>query len=67
MSPGTNYTLYGIDFTGCLSLVGGNGTTYDPSYVGVERACIDTEETPGYFTGNATGNLIKGFCGSSVG
>ena len=40
-------------FYGCTSLVGGNGTAYDASYVGKEYARIDTEGTPGYFTNRA--------------
>lgn len=40
-------------FYGCTSLVGGNGTGYDASYVGKEYARIDTEGTPGYFTKRA--------------
>lgn len=31
-------------------LVGGNGTTYNESYINATYARIDTEETPGYFT-----------------
>ncbi|MBR0049256.1 MAG: BspA family leucine-rich repeat surface protein [Prevotella sp.] len=37
-------------FYGCTSLIGGNGTKYDASHVGVEYACIDKEGQPGYFT-----------------
>lgn len=37
-------------FTGCSSLVGGNGTTYNSSYSDATYARIDTPETPGYFT-----------------
>ena len=37
-------------FTGCTSLVGGNGTAYSSSHVDSEYACIDTASTPGYFT-----------------
>ena len=38
-------------FYKCTSLVGGNGTSCDgENNIGVEYACIDTPETPGYFT-----------------
>ena len=37
-------------FEGCRSLVGGNGTTYDPSHTDAEYACIDEPDSPGYFT-----------------
>ena len=38
-------------FQGCYSIVGGNGTIYDSSYVNdYSYACIDTDEHPGYFT-----------------
>ncbi len=37
-------------FIGCKNLVGGNGTKYDPRYTDEKRACIDTEEHPGYLT-----------------
>ena len=37
-------------FYGCTSLVGGNGTAYDASYVGKEYARIDASGAPGYFT-----------------
>ena len=37
-------------FSGCTSLVGGNGTTFDSSHVDKEYARIDAEGTPGYFT-----------------
>ena len=37
-------------FTGCTSLVGGNGTAYSSSHVDSEYARIDTDDTPGYFT-----------------
>lgn len=44
-------------FTGCTSLVGGKGTTYDSSYTGKTYARIDggpNSTTPGYFTGDLT-------------
>ena len=42
-------------FTGCTSLVGGNGTTYDSSYTGKTYARIDGgTSNPGYFTGDLT-------------
>lgn len=37
-------------FSSCTSLVGGNGTVYDPSHIGVEYARIDTPSAPGYLT-----------------
>ena len=37
-------------FFGCTSLVGGNGTTYDPAHIGHEYARIDIEGAPGYLT-----------------
>ena len=32
------------------NLTGGNGTTYNSSYIDATYARIDTEEEPGYFT-----------------
>ena len=40
-------------FTGCTSLVGGNGTTYDASHVDASYAHIDVADNPGYFTAPA--------------
>lgn len=37
-------------FNGCSKLVGQNGTTYNSRYTDKTYACIDTPETPGYFT-----------------
>lgn len=37
-------------FTGCTNLIGGNGTSYNSSYINSAYAVIDTDETPGYFT-----------------
>ena len=37
-------------FTSCSSLVGGNGTKYNSSYVDAAYARVDTPETPGYLT-----------------
>ena len=38
-------------FGGCLQLVGGSGTTFDPSFIDATAARIDGgSETPGYFT-----------------
>lgn len=34
---------------GCTSLVGANGTAYDPEHTDGDYARVDTEETPGYF------------------
>nr|WP_278245050.1 BspA family leucine-rich repeat surface protein [Ruminococcus flavefaciens] len=36
-------------FTGCTSLVGGNGTAFDPSITNSSYARIDMPGTPGYF------------------
>ena len=41
-------------FYDCTSLVGGNGTTYNSSYIDKTYARIDTADTPGYFTYKAT-------------
>lgn len=37
-------------FTGCVNLVGGNGTKYDEANNSAEYARIDTPDTPGYLT-----------------
>ena len=37
-------------FTGCVSLVGGNGTTYDENMIDSTYARIDEPGQPGYFT-----------------
>ena len=37
-------------FDGCTSLVGGKGTTYDPSHVDASYAHIDRSSNPGYLT-----------------
>ena len=37
-------------FLGCVSLVGGNGTTYDSNHIDNEYARIDEPGQPGYFT-----------------
>ncbi len=37
-------------FSDCYALVGKNGTKYTYNNITHEFACIDTEETPGYFT-----------------
>ena len=37
-------------FSGCVSLVGGNGTVYDENHTDVTYACVDADETPGYLT-----------------
>ena len=39
-----------IMFTGCTSLVGGNGTKYDEAHAMADYANIDTADNPGYFT-----------------
>lgn len=48
--PSLNYNWTGTDvFTGCVSLVGGKGTTYNSSHTNYEYARNDTNENPGYF------------------
>ena len=37
-------------FTNCTKLVGGNGTTFNSSYIDATYARVDTAETPGYLT-----------------
>lgn len=37
-------------FNGCINIVGGNGTVYDPNHVDYTYARIDKEGEPGYFT-----------------
>ena len=37
-------------FFNCTSLVGGNGTRYDNTKIGINMAVIDTPSTPGYLT-----------------
>ena len=47
-------------FTGCTSLVGGNGTRFDAYHVGVEYACIDgVADQPGYLTESGAEPWIK--------
>jgi hypothetical protein len=43
-------------FYGTISLVGGNGTTYDWSNDDKTYAHIDAPGTPGYFTAKPAGN-----------
>jgi hypothetical protein len=42
-------------FNNCTSLVGGQGTTYNASYVDKTYAHIDGEGGPGYFSVRSTG------------
>ena len=44
-------------FDGCISLVGGNGTTYSEQHADANFACIDRDGTPGYFT--AKGEAVQ--------
>lgn len=37
-------------FSGCTSLVGGNGTSYNYNHIDATYARIDRAGTPGYFT-----------------
>lgn len=46
-------------FTGCTEIRGGNGTSYNASYVDAGRAKIDIPGTAGYFT-MVTYNLAEG-------
>ena len=46
-------------FDGCTSLIGGNGTAYDPDKIDYTYACADTEETPGYLTLIHKENMLK--------
>ena len=46
-------------FTGCTSLVGGNGTVFDSTHVNKLYARIDRENEPGYFTLNVSEKKIK--------
>ena len=45
---------WGTDmFSGCTSLVGGNGTVYDSENTGVDYAQVDKKGNPGYLTAGA--------------
>lgn len=46
----TNITSSSSMFSNCSNLVGGNGTTYNSSYVDKTYARIDVNGNPGYFT-----------------
>jgi hypothetical protein len=46
----TTVTSSVMMFANCTALVGGNGTVYNSSYKDKTYACIDSEDTPGYFT-----------------
>jgi surface protein len=46
----SNVTTHPDMFTGCSSIVGGNGTVYSTANTGVAYACVDTVEHPGYLT-----------------
>ena len=43
-------TNSGNMFSNCTKIVGGNGTTYNSSYVDKTYAVIDKTGTPGYLT-----------------
>ncbi|MBR5036303.1 MAG: BspA family leucine-rich repeat surface protein [Prevotella sp.] len=55
-APGTSWntetlTSHSYMFQNCSNLVGGNGTTWNSSYITKTRACIDgLDGNPGYFT-----------------
>lgn len=55
----TNITSSSSMFSNCSNLVGGNGTTYNSSYVDKTYARIDVNGNPGYFT-------IKGMIDESI-
>ncbi|SEH48633.1 surface protein [Ruminococcus flavefaciens] len=40
-------------FNGCNSLIGGNGTKYNPEIINTQYACVDEKGSPGYFTASA--------------
>ena len=40
-------------FLNCTAIKGGSGTEYDAEHINAEYARIDTDGTPGYFTGKA--------------
>ena len=42
-------------FKGCTSIVGGNGTTYNPNHTNASYAHLDKPGFPGYFSLNPTG------------
>lgn len=47
-------------FYGCTNLQGGNGTAFDSQKLDKTYACIDSNDTPGYFTSSADKfNLIS--------
>ena len=47
-------------FWGCLSLVGGAGTTYDENHTDVEYARIDKgSDNPGYLTYKNPSGIVK--------
>lgn len=46
-------------FYNCVSLVGGNGTTYNSSYSSYTYAKVDKEGTPGYFTYTKSDNYYN--------
>ena len=50
---------YHTMFAGCTKLVGGNGTKFSAENKGESFACIDTDDTPGYFTDIADKDKIK--------
>lgn len=52
---GPYHTMFG----GCTKLVGGNGTKFSAQNKGESFACIDTDDTPGYFTDIADKDKIK--------
>ena len=50
----SNVTYHGSMFENATNLVGGNGTTYNSSYIDKTYARVDTASTPGYFTYKAS-------------
>ena len=51
-------------FKGCLSLVGGNGTVYDPNHIDGTYARIDADGAPGYLTSITLDNVAVGKWGT---
>ena len=49
---GTSYI-----FSGCSSIIGGNGTTFDSKHCTLDYAVIDKESSPGYFTESDKKNI----------
>ncbi|MBR7091069.1 MAG: BspA family leucine-rich repeat surface protein, partial [Clostridia bacterium] len=62
---GNNWSTASVEvgdqvFSGCTSLVGGNGTTFHGERADYTYARVDTADTPGYFTLMKTSTLLSG-------